>query len=66
MDNTYKVAWARALVELLMVERSPRQDYHFDEIAVRLSLSITGINPSSSACSKARQQTGDRKSMRWF
>ena len=32
MDNTYKVAWARALVELC-VERSPRQDYHFDEIA---------------------------------
>ena len=32
MDNTYKVAWARALVELC-VERSPRQDYHFDEFA---------------------------------
>ena len=32
MDNTYKVAWARALVELC-VERSPRQEYHFDEFA---------------------------------
>jgi 5-methylcytosine-specific restriction endonuclease McrA len=32
MDNTYKVAWARALAELC-VEHSPRQDYHFDEFA---------------------------------
>ena len=32
MDNTYKVAWARALVELC-VESSPRQEYHFDEFA---------------------------------
>ena len=33
MDNTYKVAWARALVELC-VEHSPRKEFHFDESAI--------------------------------